>query len=215
MPLLATNGALLVTILEGGLPWCLPYIDGCTTISSAARSGNSIYLFRVPMTAFGVLLIVFWIYVFHWLRALQGRSSAMSHSILWLGIIGALFLLVYIDFLGTTGEINRFMRRVGILFYFCFTALGQLLLLYQHKKLSSQTNKHELHQGALNFQLGLLWLMLLIGLSSIVLGVLDLKTYEIENIVEWNYSLLMDLYFAAMIVLWKDYRVGFSRRNSE
>ena len=38
LPLLACNGAYLLSAYEGFIPWCIPYIDGCTTISRAARS---------------------------------------------------------------------------------------------------------------------------------------------------------------------------------
>jgi len=42
--------------------------------------------------------------------------------------------MLYIDFLGTAGENNRFMRRYGIMIFSTFTPLAQALLLKLHYK---------------------------------------------------------------------------------
>ena len=141
LPLLASNGVYLLSAYEGFIPWCIPYIDGCTTISQAARSGNSIFIYRPTMIVYGALLIWFWIYAYQWLNLLNGQATKVSRIILWLGIVGAIFLIVYIDFLGTTGEMNRFMRRYGIIIFFTFTPLAQLLMLKQHYKFSQSVQE--------------------------------------------------------------------------
>lgn len=209
--MLVTNTVYLLSAYEGHVSWCMPYIEGCTTISQAARSGNSIFIYRATMIAYGVLLIWFWIYAHRWLNLLYGRTDKIARIMLWLGIIGALFLIIYIDFLGTTGEVNRFMRRYGILVFFTFTPLAQLLLLLQQFEISSLAKVAKIKTVSLNnrvlkFQLFILLLMLLAGIISIILDIAQLKTYETENIVEWNFSLLMNLYFFGMILIWKDYR---------
>jgi len=219
LPLLASNGVLLLSAYEGSIPWCIPYLDGCTTISKAARSGNSIFIFRAAMITYAVLLIWFWIYAQQWLDLLYGHTTKISRIILWLGITGAIFLIVYVDFLGTTGEVNRFMRRHGIMVFFTFTPLAQLLMLRQHYNISQTTPESVIKfsmikPGILQFQLIVISLMLIIAFISIILDVAQIKTYESENIVEWNFSLLLNLYFAGMIFIWKDYRY-YLNNNSE
>lgn len=216
LPLLVTNGVYLLSAYEGLIPWCIPYIDGCTTISRAARSGDSIYIFRAMMIAYSVLLIWFWIYAQQWLDLLYGHSTKASRIILWLGVVGALFLILYIDFLGTTGEMNRFMRRYGIMIFFTFTPLAQLLTLKQHYKILRPTQDGRKRPDTmlttvLRYQLIVILLMLLIGIISIVLDATHNKTDASENIVEWNFSLLLNLYFIGMIYMWKDYR--YNLRN--
>lgn len=206
LPFLTSNAVYLLSAYEGFVPWCIPYIDGCTTISQAARSGNSIFLYRATMIAYGVLLIWFWIYARHWLNLLYGKTVKSARIILWLGVVGAIFLIVYIDFLGTTGEVNRFMRRYGIMIFFTFTPLAQLLLLKQHYNILASMPACAIKPGILNFQLIILLLMLIIGTTSTILDATGNKTYVTENIVEWNFSLLLNMYFLAMIFLWKDYR---------
>jgi hypothetical protein len=206
LPLLISNVVYLLSAYEGFIPWCIPYIDGCTTISKAARSGNSIFIFRATMIAYGVLLIWFWIYVRQWLDQLYGHTTNIARFILWLGIVGAIFFIVYIDFLGTTGEVNRFMRRYGILIYFICTPIAQILLFRQHYKILPSLQKGTIKPRVLQYQLALIVLMLAIGIVNGVLEVTYTKTAESNNIVEWNLALLMQLYFLGLFFIWKDYR---------
>ena len=212
LPLLASNGAYLLSAYEGHIPWCIPYIEGCTTISRAARSGTAVYFFRATMIIYSVLLILFWIYTRHWLKLLHGHISKMSNLIFWLGIVSTFALMIYIDFLGTTGEVNRFMRRYGIMMFFTLTPLAQLLLLNQHFTILKISPETDLNRTALKFQIIVLLLMLCIGLISVLLGATGMKSYQSENIVEWNFSLLLTMYFVGMVFIWKDYRLIFTIR---
>jgi len=210
LPLLASNGAYLLSAYEGFIPWCMPYIDGCTTISQAGRSGYTIFIYRALVMTYSVLLIWFWIYSKSWLELLHGHTTKIARIIFWLGLAGSISLLIYIDFLGTTGEINRFMRRIGAMLYFTLTPLAQLLMLNQHYKILHKKPEVPIKPKVLQYQLIILLLMLIIGVISILLVVTGNITYEIENIVEWNFSLLLTLYFSGMIFIWKDYRHAFT-----
>ena len=215
LPLLAANGAYLLSAYEGIVPWCMPYIDGCTSISRSARSGNALFLFRATMIAYSVLLIWFWVYSKHWLKLLYGYTTKEAHIILWLGVAGAISLIIYVDYLGTTGEVYRFMRRYGVMIYFTFTPLAQLLLLSQHFKIMSITPDVSIRPKALYYQLIILLLMLLIAIISNILGATQTKTDASENIVEWNYSLLLTLYFIGMIFIWKGFNYSLTYRPSK
>jgi len=210
LPLIATNAVYLISAYQGNVPWCNPYFDGCTTISQAARSGNSIYIYRASMMVYSVLLIWFWVYSRQWLMQVLGEATKLSSAIMWLGIIGALFLMVYIDFLGTTGEINRFMRRYGIMVFFTFTPLAQVLLLKLHYRTLSKAASVNLKRPILQLQLYVLLVMSIIGITSIILDIAQLKTYQSENIVEWTFAFLLNIYFAGMIFIWRDYRYHLS-----
>jgi len=210
LPLLASNGAYLLSAYEGFVPWCMPYIDGCTTISQAGRSGNTIFFYRAMVFPYSVLLILFWLYSTSWLDLLHGHSTKIARIIFWLGLAGSIALLIYIDFLGTTGEMNRFMRRIGAMLYFTLTPLAQLLMLNQHYNILRKKPEASINPKVLQYQLIIILLMLIIAAISILLFVTDNITYEIENIVEWNFQLLLTLYFSGMIIIWKDYRCAFT-----
>jgi len=209
LPLLASNGAYLLSASEGSVPWCMPYIDGCTTISQAGRSGNTIFYYRALVMTYSVLLMWFWLYSKSWLELLHGHTTKIALIIFWLGLAGSIALLIYIDFLGTTGEINRFMRRIGAMLYFTLTPLAQLLLLKQNYVILRKKQGVSIKPKVLQYQFIILLLMLIIGAISIFLLVNN-NSYESENIVEWNFSLLVNLYFVGMIFIWKDYRQVFT-----
>ena len=98
------------------------------------------------------------------------------------------------------------MRRYGILIYFICTPLAQILLLRQHYNILPSLQEGVIKLRLLQYQLVAIVLMLVIGIISGALDVTHIKTYESENIVEWNLALLMQLYFLGMIFVWKDYR---------
>jgi hypothetical protein len=215
LPLLASKGAFLLSAYEGFVPWCMPYIDGCTTISQAGRSGDTIFFYRALVFPYSVLLIVFWVYSKQWLELLHGRTTNSAQVILWLGVVGSIALLIYIDFLGTTGETNRLMRRIGAMLYFTLIPMAQSLLLYQHYKLLCNKPEVTIRPKVLQYQLIIIMLMLFIGVTSLFFVLTGKNTSEFENIVEWNFSLLVNLYFAGMILIWKDCRHVFTVRAAK
>jgi hypothetical protein len=166
------------------------------------------------MIAYGVLLIWFWIYAKQWLNQLYGHTTNTARIMLWLGVVGAIFLIIYIDFLGTTGEMNRFMRRYGIMVFYIFTPMAQLLMLKQHYNILPSLPEGTIKPRVLQYQLVTILLMLIIGIISIALDATQNKTYESENIVEWNFSLLLNMYFLGMIFIWKDYRYYLKNDSS-
>ena len=210
LPLLASNGAFLLSAYQGYVAWCMPYIDGCTTISQAGRSGNTIFYYRALVFPYGVFLLLFWVYAKEWLGYLYGNATTAARVICWLGVVGSVALLVYIDFLGTTGEVNRFMRRIGAMLYFTLIPLAQSLLLYQHYKVRRMRPETSINPTVLQYQLVITLLMLTIAVVSVLLVATGNNSYEVENIVEWNFSLLINLYSAGMIMLWRDYRQVFT-----
>jgi len=98
--------------------------------------------------------------------------------------------------------------------FFTFTPLAQLLMLKQHYEVLLLLPAGTIKPGLLQFQLIVLILMLLIGIISTLLDVTQNKTYESENIVEWNFSLLLNMYFFAMIFIWKNFRYSLKNHNN-
>lgn len=211
LPLFAVNAAYIISVNAELVPRCIPYLEGCTSISRAARQGDAIFLFRASMIVHAVLLIWYWRFAQCWLDNLrveqafsQGKRSAQIMFLL--GVTGAFFLILYADYLGNSGDFYRFMRRYGVLFYFTLTPLAQLIMLSQLYKLKKLAPDMDINTGVLRYQLGILLLMLLLGLISLLLGYLYGSSFERENIIEWNYATLLTAYFAGSILMWKNLR---------
>ena len=209
LPLFAVNAAYIISASAELVPRCVPYIEGCTSISRAARQGDAIFLFRASMIVQAVLLMWYWRFAQCWLyklRALgavnQGERS--TQIMCYLGIVGAFFLILYADYLGTTGDFYRFMRRYGVIFYFTFTPLAQMIMVNQLYKLRQLAPHLDINLGVLRYQLAILLIILSMGLFSLFLRYTQGSSFERQNIIEWNYALLLTAFFGGSIVMWKN-----------
>jgi len=95
--------------------------------------------------------------------------------------------------------------------FYTLTPLAQLLMLKQHYdillSLPGKTSPlSSIKPWVLRYQLIVLLLMLFIATLATLFDATQTKTYESENIVEWNFSFLLNMYFLGMIFIWKDYR---------
>ena len=110
VPTLTVNICYLISSTQRLVPACIPYFEGCTSISSAGRYGISYYLFKVGMVAGAVLLVLFWRQMNRHIRAGTGRAAPVATAA---GMGGAAFLVLYTAFLGSEGHFYFLMRRFG------------------------------------------------------------------------------------------------------
>lgn len=208
VPFVGVHVCYVIAVEHGDLPACIPYLDGCTSISATGRYPPASFLFRAIELPVAALLAVIWYFTVEWLRALQptlGRNVAAA--ILVSGAAGALALIIYVTFLGTTEPIYEFMRRFGIYFYFLGTILAQLFVAL------SLRNVHNESLGKLSDML--LWISLLpfaLGIFNLVQkAVLPYATADaLENSIEWIASTMMQAYFVVLFLAWR--RTGFEVR---
>lgn len=208
VPFVGVHVCYVIAIEFGHLPACIPYLDGCTSISATGRYPPANLLFRAFELPFAGLLVVIWYLSVEWLRALEpelGRKMAIA--ILVSGVTGALALIVYVTFLGTSGPVYEFMRRFGIYLYFLGTILAQLFVALSLRNIRGDV------LGRLPQVL--LWLCLLpfvLGILNLVQkSVLEYATADaLENSIEWFASSLMQAYFVVLYFAWR--RSGFGIR---
>ena len=206
LPLLAINMAYLLSAMADHIPWCVPYWHGCTSISRAARQGDAIYLFRVVMIVNAVLMIWYWLYIKTWLTQLAGKPNMVFMIILFLGIIGALGAILYADFLGETEQIHRKFRMLGVALYFTMTPMALLIQTNVLTKLNLRNSTTVMPKGVIHYQTTLCVLMFLCGLIGALYEVMDWDTNETENILEWNFVVVMSLFYLSNAKVWYDSR---------
>lgn len=205
IPLLAVVGGYLIATHQQVADACIPLLQGCTSISRGVRNGDALFWFRGFMMPLSMLLVFYWVLQFSWLETMVGRRR-QHKVILALGIISALALVLYANFLGSDGDFYRFMRRFGVTFYFAFAALAQLLSLH-----SLSAAKLEIPPKA-RICLRILWALVVaqwcIGLASLAVTIVQpVNQFQAENIVEWNFALAMVCFYAASGELWHRSRV--------
>lgn len=190
LPVLTVN-LVYAWNLAAGLDGCFPYLDGCTSVSRGVRSGPGVWLFKVMAVPIAACMMLAW---WRLPPALRGRA------IIIMGITGAAFFLVYAMALGTDGEIYRWMRRYGVVFYFGLTGLAQLWLMSRlRRRLGS----------AVRIEARWPWRILLtvavVTWSLGVLSALKRRLFDdpemvdrLQNALEWNFALGLSLVFVAL-----------------
>lgn len=195
MPLLAAHLAWWLSVQDGHIPACNPYLEGCTSISRAARHGLGNHLFRLAMLPCATLQALFWLAARHWLRREGADPGA---RLAWLGAVAAAFLAVYATFLGTEGEVYQVLRRYGVQMYFAGTFLALMLAL--------RAMAHRHREPLRRWLVGVALAMLLLGLANVIVGatVADpgLKD-RLENILEWHLGLWLTAMFAVFARQWR------------
>jgi hypothetical protein len=213
LPILAAHAAYLLNVWVGsGIDAqfvCMPYFDGCVSISRGVRSGPGLVLFRSLMLPNVIFLLVSWELLRKWLLGLGACSPRRAWAIAGLGMLGALFLVLYVTALGTEGEWYRWQRRYGVTFYFGGTALAQLLLVWV-----LWPARQQLAAGALAAPVRTLAALVsaqwALGVASSVKRLIfDDPVFidRLENLIEWWYALPMAAGFLA--IAWLFSRSGF------
>lgn len=201
----AVHLAWWLSVKAGHIPACMPYWDGCVSISRAARHGLGNHLFRLAVLPCATLHLLTWWLARAWLRKPGGGTDRAGAALSMLGAASALALAVYAAFLGTDGETYRFLRRYGVVVYFGCGYLAQLLFMRLAKR------RGKLAPGIAGAMLAVCVAMLGLGLASVVTGLVladpALKD-RWENAFEWQLGLLLVGWFVLLAILWK--RDGFA-----
>ena len=166
--------------------WCIPNIDGCTSISRIGRYEPVVYFFKPMMLIYAIFLGIFWSKFYKILRVKKIEISKFEIIIAYCSI---LFFILYIFFLGE-GKLYKFFRQVGIFIYIFFTVLSQIFFSTRLKKLSSFDHKISKLIFYYTIILGIIGILLL---PLVTTKVIEFSNFK--NIVSWNYFLCIQIYF--------------------
>lgn len=204
LPAIAVLAALWLSFALELIPPCNPFLDGCVSISRAARHDLPNHIFRALVLPAAVLQALTWWLCAAWLRGLDTEARRLLRVLPWLGVLAAVFLVLYGTFLGTEGQAYRWMRRYGVIFYFGFTFICMLIVsgaLWRLARAEAVAPPVRLDR----WLLVLCAVTLIIGLAQVfappLLGSADLKN-RLENILEWYAALAFTLFFLALAWLW-------------
>lgn len=210
LPLAAAHVAYLISLHAELVAACIPYLEGCTSISRAARQGDALLLFRALMLPYAALLALFWLVNAHWCALLAPARIISRRAMLGCGLVGAVFLALYVTTLGVDGDFYRWLRRYGTNLYFSLTVLAQMFLIAIASRAAALSVR--LRRAFLL----LLALLLLLGLASLPLQFwFEGRAKDaLMNALEWQYALLMVLAYPLTGYAWRrtGFRLGFALR---
>ena len=200
-PLIGINLAYWTGVDNNVLPSCIPYLDGCTSISSTGRYPPGDRLFRAVMLPQAAVLALTWYFAALWLKSLKPASKAAAPVVVS-GVIGAFALILYVSYLASNDPFYEVMRRYGIYFYFVGTALAQLVLSLALDR--SPVQRAMVWVTVTPFALGIINLI-----QKGILGSLNNN----ENRIEWIASLLMQIWFFLLWTAWRKTRFNIRVRT--
>ena len=175
VPVLTIFVSYLISASNGYVDWCMPIIEGCTSISKVGRYGLSFYLYKIFIIPSLILMIYFWSKAY--------LNIYKNLVLIFLSVVACLFLIIYLIALGFDGKIYRFMREIGIFVFFVLMPICQAWLT-----ISTSYN-------FLNKFFPYLIIFIFIGLACIYLSLLPLDNDNYENIIEWNFVFFIFLFF--------------------
>lgn len=206
LPAVGTLLALWLAVRAGLVPACNPFVDGCVSISRAARHDLPNHVFRALMLPAATLQGLVWLLAARWLRAGLG-STAGLRALAPLGLAAAAALVLYASFLGTEGAVYRWLRQYGTVVYFGFTCLCLLLAGDAMMRLAASRRlalPRWLPPALAVLAVLLVALGLVNALFAAVFG--DPLKARIENVTEWWGALVFVLGFGALAAAW--WRLG-------
>lgn len=190
-PLIGINVAYWIGASNDVLPSCIPYLDGCTSISSTGRYPPGDRLFRAILLPQSTVLAFTWYFAVLWLKSLK-PATKVGPVILVSGIAGAGALVLYVSYLASNDPFYEIMRSYGVYIYFGGTALAQLAL--------SLSLDRSPMQRAMVWITVTPWALGIINFAQkAILGSLNSN----ENRIEWIASLLMQVWFVLLWITWR------------
>jgi hypothetical protein len=212
VPILAIHSCYLIAATLEHVPWCIPYIHSCTSISATGRQIPEYFVFKATMIPAAMLMMLFWFLCYQWLLASGYRRSSSARCIPLVGTVAALFLILYTTMLGASGDLYQLERRIGVIIYFTFTYLAQLLFTYHTGKLNRQMQV--VSSRIYHFLIGLNTTVLSIGLLSLILEI-AMENYDaIEDAFEWVLALVIHIYFLSIYAVWRRSEFAVSFKTS-
>ncbi len=215
LPLLATLIAFELAVAQGQFSSCNPFIDGCVSISRAARHDLPNHVFRALMLPAATLQAMVWLLTAPWLRRLGAAHDRLLRLLPWVGVTAAIFLVLYGTFLGTEGAGYRWMRRYGVIVYFGFTCIAMLIVAGSTQRISATTGRLR-HVGAMLYALcAALPLLGLVNATSPISLADGAARDALQNITEWWGGAVFTAFFLLLAWLWRSTRFSAALATHE
>ncbi len=203
LPMVATLVALVLSTRLGLIPACNPFLDGCVSISRAARHELPNHLFRALVLPAAALQALTWVLAARWLQGL-GQAGRGLRVLPWLGLFAGAALALYGSFLGTEGAVYRLLRQYGTVVYFGFTCIAMLV--------AGGAIARAVTAGTLRVPRGLHHALVALGVALVLLGLVnavlsaalqDPAKDVVQNVTEWWGGAIFVAVFLALAAIWR------------
>lgn len=214
LPILTINVSYVIAASSGHVPACIPYLEGCTSVSSTGRHDPESLFFRATLIPAAAFMTIYWRLNHVWLATIEGRVQRQHRVMLGLGMVGSGLLVVYAVLVGFNGVFYDPLRIGAGGMYLVLTFLAQLMLTRRILYLDRRAHFGVPHWLQRTKQ-GLCAAMILLGIAVIPFKGLFPDKRTIDNIVEWNFAIVMFVFYLTTYLAWRatcfDASFGVSR----
>ncbi|MDH3647482.1 MAG: hypothetical protein OER80_11985 [Gammaproteobacteria bacterium] len=206
LPLAGINIAYFLSVDAELVPRCIPYLQGCTSISATGRHPPGSVVYRGTVIPSACFMLLYWYFASQWLAA-HGNKSLRGRMLPWLGLCAAIFLVTFVAALGEVGDGYRTQRRLGMIGYVSSTFFAQLFFIGSIAK-SKRSGELIFPAWVWRTKLALLAGMVILGLGSLFTPLFTSDLKAAEQIIEWNFFLLSASFFTVTGFAWYKDRIG-------
>lgn len=196
----------LVAAAHGHVPWCVPYIDSCTSISATGRQWPERGLFKPLMTLSALLVALTFFLAARWLalladarRTTRGRTPAV---LAWSGALMLLCIVAYTAALGEAGNTAKLLRKTGVTLGFGLTYIGEILLFARLAALH-RLQAADVPPRVYRALYTVLVLTLAVGVISVLLSAFHPHYHRMDDAFEWVLALLLNSWLIVLSFAWR------------
>ena len=178
-----------------------PFFDGKSSISNIAKRKPFTNIFNPLMYVSSFLMLFFWTNYYLFFKNI---SLIKNNKFLYFGILSSVFLFLHILFLNGSIELenSKLVRKIIIFLFLLFELLAEFFLA---KKIYD--NKINLFKymkiSIINLKLYFVYLIVLVTFISLsYMSIVD-QSDEFNNILEWNYFVLLMIFYLFSNFIWK------------
>lgn len=206
VPLVTINVCYLLGVSLDHLPACIPYLSGCTSVSSTGRIAPESLVSKAGLLSSSVVLVFLWLRCATFLQ-LGGQTSSRLTIMRVLGFLAALFLTLYSVTLGLREEEYRVLRRIGIDGFALSSLFAQVLFVVLYRPMRIDATQ-KLTRWLIAFCIALP----LLGIAAEVAKWAGVPRRAANNTVAWNAFVVISAYYAVLGRIW--WHHGFASKFS-
>ena len=206
VPLITINVTYLIAADLEHVRSCIPYFQGCASVSSTGREYPESLVFKAGFLPSALVLAIFWHLCAQFL-AIAGEPRTRLNALRVLGIAACVSLMTYALTLGQNDGWFPEARRAGIVGFTLCTFLAEVLFWIWYAPLRTGATKR-------------IWLWLII--LSLALPMLDVISElakwagaprkPTNNTIAWNAFVVTSAYYAVVARLWWRHGFGYQLR---
>ena len=221
IPVVAINSCLFISVygelLQGTIfqvdpigrsSFTIPYIDGGTSISRAARTYPAYLIFKPGMIITAILLIQYWIANNKFFIKINNEKYKKKYFLIF-GVGSAVFLISHSILLGINYEVDlyKFLRRFVLLGFIIFEIIAQTLLVISIFKSKSKIEQF-INNKILILKAILVSILIIVAiLSAPILNSIEYTHFK--HALEWNYFLAIVSFYLLTFLFWKKKELPF------